>query len=105
VNTNELPHHCNGCANRWNGFDTCHCVGCHLTFIGTAAFDRHRRGGECQPPASVGLVPSGRRYECWGHSGKRPPSLHGFASDSSEVLAEGKDTGEVSNRAEISGAA
>lgn len=104
-NVASFPHHCNGCANRWNGFETCHCARCHLTFASIRAFDRHRRRGECQSPASVGLVPSGRRYECWGHPGKRPISLHGFASDGSAVVAQGKGTGKVSNGAQISGVA
>ncbi len=24
----DLPHHCNGCTNRWNGRNTCHCYDC-----------------------------------------------------------------------------
>ncbi|WP_221042892.1 hypothetical protein [Mycobacterium senriense] len=98
----DLPHHCNGCVSRWNGFDTCHCSRCHLTFIGIRAFDLHRRGGRCLQPMSVGLVGAGRRYECWGHPGKWRFSVHGFASDGSGVLAERQGTGEASNGSQIS---
>jgi hypothetical protein len=33
-----------------------HCSVCHVTLGGPWAFDRHRRGGECVDPASLGLV-------------------------------------------------
>lgn len=33
-----------------------HCSTCHETFGGVRGFDLHRRGGVCNPPASVGLA-------------------------------------------------
>jgi hypothetical protein len=97
VNTNELtvtervvadlPHHCHGCANRWNGYSTCHCSACHLTFSTIHAFDRHRRGGHCLDPATAGLVRSSRGYECWGQRGDQPHphSLMVLAQDGLEA--------------------
>jgi hypothetical protein len=66
--TADLPHGCGRCAVRWSGALTSHCGGgCHLTFGGVTAFDRHRRSGACLPPETVGLslIP-GRAYPCWG---------------------------------------
>ncbi|GGM53515.1 hypothetical protein ACFFX1_54855 [Dactylosporangium sucinum] len=64
----DLPHSCR-CSVRWAGSRTCHCAvaGCHLTFTSVGAFDAHRKGGRCNPPAEVGLVLiPGRAYEVWG---------------------------------------
>lgn len=62
----DLPHTCR-CGARWSGSNTCHAACCHLTFSGVESFDIHRRGGDCKPPASVGLqLVDGRAYECWG---------------------------------------
>lgn len=85
-----VPHHCNGCPNRWNGYNTCHCSGCHATFSNIDVFDRHRRGGECLRPATVGLAPSGRSYECWGRPDNRPHpfSLAVSANGGSETLGQ-----------------
>lgn len=33
-----------------------HCGACHTTFGGIRAFDVHRRGGVCAPPASLGMA-------------------------------------------------
>jgi len=62
----KLPHHCQGCPKRWNGYNTGHCKVCHETFSGITAFDKHRVNGKCRPPAEVGLVESKRAYPCWG---------------------------------------
>lgn len=44
------------------GTAECHCATCGEHFTTPTNFDRHRRGGACMDPASVGLVPaSGRR--------------------------------------------
>jgi hypothetical protein len=32
-----------------------HCGACHRTFGGITGFDRHRKGGVCNEPTSVGL--------------------------------------------------
>ena len=37
-----------------------HCGVCHRTFGGVGNFDRHRKGGTCTAPESIGLTP-GRR--------------------------------------------
>jgi hypothetical protein len=61
-----LPNRCS-CGARWSGSNACHCGACHrFTFTGAAAFDRHRKGGTCNDPASVGLVrATGRAFVAW----------------------------------------
>lgn len=56
----------NCCEARWNGLRTSHCSNCHQTFTAPSAFDRHRRGGQCLAPDTVGLGDAGRAYPCWG---------------------------------------
>lgn len=69
------PIGCSGCPARWGGTNTAHCSGCHQTFTGVTAFDKHRAGGHaastrtCVDPASVGLVRADRGYPCWGSPG------------------------------------
>ena len=47
-----------------------YCLGCHETFSTVANFDRHRRGGECSHPRSVGLVLVRRAgYSVWQQPG------------------------------------
>jgi hypothetical protein len=60
-----------GCGAWWfNGTRAGHCGGCHITTSSTAAHDRHRRGGKCVDPASVGLVPRTKAYgACWSLPG------------------------------------
>ncbi len=71
----QQPHACAGCDARWGGFNTSHCSGCHRTFTGLTAFDKHRDGDHakstrrCLPPDLVGLVGAGRDYPCWGFPG------------------------------------
>lgn len=73
--TARLPYACR-CGARWSGYNTCHCPadGCHATFTGITAFDKHRDGKHsddsrhCVDPAKVGLVDAGRSYPCWGHT-------------------------------------
>ncbi len=62
----DLPHGCH-CGTRWSGNSTCHCAACHNhTFVGVTAFDRHRKGGTCADPASIGMIlAAGRAYEAW----------------------------------------
>jgi hypothetical protein len=70
----RTPNHgCAGCELRWGGANTAHCSGCHRTFSGLTAFDKHRTGShalgarECLPPGDAGLaLLAGRKYECWG---------------------------------------
>nr|WP_296764137.1 hypothetical protein [Rhodococcus sp. (in: high G+C Gram-positive bacteria)] len=61
----ELPqgkYGCEKCGAIWGGANTCHCAGCHLTFVGITAFDKHRSNeysryphGLCKSPADAGL--------------------------------------------------
>ena len=37
-----------------------HCSICHRTFTTAANFDKHRRGGNCVDPATLGMVTAGR---------------------------------------------
>lgn len=62
----DLPNRCS-CGTRWSGTSTCHCGACHrYTFVGIGAFDRHRKGGACAEPSSVGMVLApGRAYDAW----------------------------------------
>lgn len=61
-----------GCGARWGGLSTGHCTGCHRTFTGITAFDKHRSGSHsadtrhCVDPATVGLIDANRAYACWG---------------------------------------
>ena len=69
---------CPRCPAEWGGTNTAHCgaAGCHQTFTGPTAFDKHRAGygerGQCKSPARVGLVEAGRGYSCWALPGARP---------------------------------
>ena len=64
---------CNGCDHQWHGNRTTHCAadGCHQTFTGLEAFDKHRTGSHaagtrhCEDPAAIGLIDAGRGYPCW----------------------------------------
>lgn len=73
---------CNGCPNRWNGHNTCHCASCHETFTTITAFDKHRAGSHphdtrhCLDPEAAGLVLADRAYRCWA----RP-----YSTDSGEI--------------------
>lgn len=72
----KLPHSCSKCPARWNGYLTAHCAGCHETFTGITAWEKHRAGGHdtkrgryCVDPEKSGLVPAGRAYPCWANPG------------------------------------
>ena len=59
------------CGARFGGLNTAHCSGCHQTFTGMTAFDRHRDGSHttgrtCRTPDDVDLIDAGRSYPCWG---------------------------------------
>lgn len=55
------------CGRWWTGAERSHCGGCHQTFTGMSAFERHRKGLRCNDPASVGLVARFRPYGVlWG---------------------------------------
>ncbi|WP_345346898.1 hypothetical protein [Rhodococcus olei] len=58
---------CNGCPARWSGLNTAHCAGCHVTFTGPSAFDRHRVKSTCATPAEIGLKSADRAYPCFGY--------------------------------------
>ena len=46
-----------GCGARWTGPSRSHCAGCHLTFSGQTAFEKHRKTGICLTPEEAGLIP------------------------------------------------
>jgi hypothetical protein len=57
------------CGRTWTGAARCHCATCHASFTSVTAFDRHRRGFQCRPPAECGLVLHG---DHWSLPGERP---------------------------------
>ena len=57
------------CGRTWTGATRCHCATCHASFTSVTAFDRHRRGFQCRPPAACGLV---LRGGYWSLPGERP---------------------------------
>jgi hypothetical protein len=60
---------CSGCENFWTGLRACHCAGCHRTFSGLTAFDRHR-GRRCVDPFEAGLVLVEKDgWDCWAKPG------------------------------------
>lgn len=66
----------NCCGAWWTGLSTCHCAGCHVTFTGISAFDKHRVHGRCVDPVTIGLVPADREWIGWA----RPGTWRGPAS-------------------------
>jgi hypothetical protein len=52
------PLTCGGCLSTWSGLGRAHCGvgGCHRTFTGVTAFDRHRSSGGCANPVDLGMV-------------------------------------------------
>lgn len=54
------------CGAEWTGMLTAHCGSCHETFSAVGPFDRHRKGGACNPPTDFGMADMGRAYRCWG---------------------------------------
>ncbi len=55
------------CGSSWTGFETCHCRGCHHTFLGDRAFAAHRVRGHCRAPETRGLVKIHRaHWTGWG---------------------------------------
>jgi hypothetical protein len=66
VPKNAIVH--GSCQKWWTGNERSHCGGCHELYSSLTAFDRHRRGGVCLPPASVGLVAREKPYGVlWGN--------------------------------------
>lgn len=56
------------CGKSWTGAGRVHCGGCHETFTGETAADKHRTGvfgvdRRCLPPMEAGLV---AREKPWG---------------------------------------
>ncbi|WP_435406221.1 FDXHR family putative zinc-binding protein [Mycolicibacterium phlei] len=73
---------CSRCDVEWSGTLTMHCSGCHRTFTGLTAFDKHRtgshaRGRYCLDPSEARgddgesiFADAGRRYSCWTLAGE-----------------------------------
>lgn len=51
----------------WRGYNMAHCSVCHTTFGSVNSFDRHRVGGTCAPPTSIGLNYNTTRH-CWSET-------------------------------------
>lgn len=64
-----------GCAAPRPTPSQAHCTVCHETFGGVTGFDKHRKDGWCQNPASVDLVADDRGIWRWPAS----PDLRRFA--------------------------
>jgi hypothetical protein len=73
---------CPRCDAWWTGLTAGHCTGCHRSFTGIAAFDRHRSGSHaadtrhCLDPATVlnekgepALVPANKPWTGWSLPG------------------------------------
>lgn len=60
------------CGARWTGLLAAHCAPCHRTFGGVAGFEKHRKGGTCLDPATLGMV---ERDGIW----RRPPDPRALA--------------------------
>jgi hypothetical protein len=64
------------CGQWWTGAERSHASCCHRTFSSLSAFDRHRKGGRCNDPAAVGLVPREKPFgTLWGW----PAPVGGYA--------------------------
>lgn len=67
------------------GGSRCLCRGCGQVFSTVRNFERHRRGSECRPPASVGLQ---RVDGVW----RRPPARSAAARKQSDGNAAARLT-------------
>lgn len=63
----------------------CAAASCHTTFATIGSFDDHRRGGQCLPPASIGLV---ERDRLWAS-----PERHAADERNTERLAVARSQG------------
>lgn len=64
---------CAKCRSEWSGLAAAHCAGCHLTFTGINAFEKHRLRGVCLLPSDRGLVLSPNKwFPAWGNPGDDP---------------------------------
>lgn len=90
----RLLNTCGGCANTWAGLAMCHCATCHQTFGGIRSFDRHRTGGVCHEPTSLGFYYNESR-RCWSepYSWARPNAdqpakavLHAYGNDTTRTV-------------------
>lgn len=72
----------NCCDAWWTGLSAGHCSVCGHTFTSVSGFDKHRRGGRCLDPATVGLAPADKPWPGWswpsgGWTGPMRPPPHG----------------------------
>ena len=62
---NAIVH--GACGSWWTGNERSHASCCCQTFSSLTSFDRHRKGGRCNPPEEVGLVARDKPYgTLWG---------------------------------------
>ncbi|ELP67711.1 hypothetical protein STRTUCAR8_08608 [Streptomyces turgidiscabies Car8] len=62
---NAIVH--GACGQWWTGNERSHASCCHRTFSSLSAFDKHRKGGTCNSPDTVGLVSRQKPYGLlWG---------------------------------------
>lgn len=84
------------CGRTWSGTSRAHCSGCHLTFTGLVAFEKHRKQFECVKPWRLPGVFQ-LRNGLWGLPGDRPPLARGTEGEGISgpfPAPEGDDTGE-----------
>jgi hypothetical protein len=68
IPANAIVH--GACKQWWTGNERSHASCCCRTFTSLTAFDRHRKGGHCNAPDTVGLIARQKPYgELWGLPG------------------------------------
>lgn len=81
------------CGSWWTGTSRSHCAadGCHRTFSGETAADRHRQGRfgidrRCVDPTTVGLVPVAKPYGVlWQNPAPEAGSLAAWTARSNDA--------------------
>ena len=75
-----------------HGDSTCHCSGCHQSFAGLQAFDRHRVDGRCPVPDPDVVDRGGRGWSIdheriWHYGEQRTPEQWRQAAEARTNLA------------------
>lgn len=74
----------------WTGYTKAHCATCHTTFGSVNSFTRHRTGGECAHPRTLGLFWSPFRH-CWSETYRNPPPRVRVSDRDSEWAQQERD--------------